>query len=266
MKRFITVFVLIILVLTPGIKSNAKGLDSYGFYYSDTNEETGYSAYVIDKANYLTDYEETALLREMMKCTEYANVIYYTNEENYNFSEGASKRAARDALEDFLGYYAPGVCYVCDNEYDYIYAQNEAYDVITSSKAYSITDNVYKMSADERYYDAAIEAFDEIYRVYKGQDIPQPVLYICSSFIAIFIAFLINYLIVSRRSKIKQATSLEMVMGSLRKVQTDHYTATLVSSSKTYSPVSSSSGGGHGGGGHHGGGGGHHGGGGGHSH
>lgn len=257
-KFFIT---LIALLFVVSVKTNSFA-DAF-----DTNSSTGYSAYIIDNANYLTDAEEDELLERMMQVTTYTNIIYLTSEDNTFGTMSFSSSYANSVLDSLVADGRPGVCYLCDNEYDYISAKGPARKVINSSKCSSIADNVYRLSADERYCDAAIKACKQIYSLYKGDDIPQPMLYICTAFISLFLALLINFSYVNKKSAVTRATQLEMVMGSLRKINTDNFNITLTNTTRVYSPPSSSSSGGHSGGHHSGGG--HHGGGhsgGGHSH
>lgn len=255
-------FLVLIAVTSVSIESYADN-----GYASYVNSSTGYSAVIYDTADYLTDGEETALIEEMKPITEYTNVFFLTDENNRYYTESYSKNLCISTLENSFGYYSDAVIYLIDNEYDYIYAQGTTYDVITTQKAYSITDNVYNYSADGLYYKAASRAFSDIYALLDGRKIAEPMKYICNVFIALLAAFLINYCIVSRMSKLKKATSQDLVMGSLRSVEVRNINPILVNTTRVYSPQSSGGGGGgsHGGGGH-GGGGGHHGGGGGHSH
>ncbi len=220
-----------------------------------TNAETGYKAYIVDMAQYLTEEEESKLLQEMQAITQYCNVAYYTEEGNESKSESYSADRSKAVLCDLFGHNT-AIIYTVDNAYDYIYAQEEAYRVITSGKAYSITDNVYHFSSEERYYEGAHEAFSEMLTLFEGGKITEPMRYICNALLAIIMALFINYLIVSSKSKLKRASNEEMVKGAVGMTNVGATNVEFVNTTKRYSPRSKSSGGG-GGGGHSGGGGGH---------
>lgn len=241
--------------------------DDYGYqgnnYDEYKNEETGYRAVIKDNAGYLKESEVSRLLEKMKPITEYSNVLYLTDENNVYCTESYSESLCQRALKQEFGANADAVVYLVDNEYDYIWATGATYDVIDKDKAYIITDNVYRYSADERYYTGAAEAFKEINDVLNGRKIAQPMRYICNGLMALFIAFMINFIIVDSKSKLKRASNSEMIEGSVRMLQKSMPDVRHTGTTRTYSPRSSGSGGGHGGGGHGGGG---HGGGGGHSH
>lgn len=236
------------------------------------NNVTGYSAVILDNANYIDDLKEDELLQIMIPITEYSNVVYLTDEGNYSYtesySEDLSRRTAYALFDNNRTDKVNVIVYECDNEYDYIFSNGKVHSSpITSAKAYSITDNIYKYSADGNYYKAAEKAFTQIYNLLEGKAIAEPMKYICNAIMAITIALLINFLIINSKSKLKRASSAELISGAISWVETTPPMVEFISESKTYSPQSSGGGGGHGGhggGGH--GGGGHGGGGGGHSH
>ena len=236
------------------LKAEAKKTASASDYYVNTT--TGYSAIVVDGADYLTDKEERNLVEAMAELTEYTNVIYVTDENNRAASESYSERLAESTAHSLFGEYESCVVYVVDNEYDYIYSQGKARKTITSAKAYSITDNVYRYSAREKYYEGAVEAYRECRVLFEGRRIAEPMKYICNAFIGLFAGFIICFLIISRRSKLKFAGYDDIIAGSVSLVQKSDVLVNFKNSTRTYSPRSSSGGGhgGHHGGGHHGGG------------
>lgn len=233
----------------------SKFLDKKLTYY---NEDTGYKAVIDARDEYITEVEGQKLLEKMKPITDHCNVLFITTDSNYSSSESWSHQYAQRRIDDEFGYNSNSVAYLIDNEYDTVWATGDVGDYITIGKSRSITGNVYKMSADERYYDAAVEAFKEINDVIEGRAIAEPMKYICNAFIALFVALLINYRIVASKSRVKRASDIEMVEGSIRQLQSGRINVDLVHSSRRYSPRSSGSSGGHSGGhggGHHGGGG-----------
>lgn len=264
-RKYALLLVLVIIasMLVLPVRTFAKNKDKddndSGVYYYE-NDDTGYEAVLFDGADYLTKTEEKAVFEKMKEVTEYTNVCYLTDDNNISESESYSRSLCESALSEFFGRNSDAVIYLVDNEYDYIYAQGDTYDVITSSKAYSITDNVYRYSYNEEFEKGAIEAFDEIYKLLSGKRIAEPMKYICNAFLAIFCAILINFSIINGKSKLKKASIAEMVSGSNAVVNTTNEDVVFRNQERRYSPQSSGSSGGHGGhggGGHHGGGGGH---------
>lgn len=248
----------------PVIGAEAAVSDTASKSY--TNPETDYSAFIFDGADYLTAAEEVNLLEDMKGITAYTNAIYVTDENNVHYTMSYSENLAEQYAHSLFGEYDNVIVYVCDNENDYIYSQGKVQKTITSSKAYSITDNIYTYSMDEKYYKAAHEAFRECERLLQGKAIAEPMKYICNAFIALFLGFIICYLYVSKKSSLKYANYDDIVEGAICYAECSGTSVNFVNTTRTYSPRSSSSGGHHGGG-HHGGG--HHGGGhsgGGHSH
>ena len=227
------------------------------------NDETGYGVYIDDGADLLSSAEEDAIAKVMQPITQYGNIIYLTTESHNYHDTGIY--VENYYLSNF-GAYESGIVYCIDNdlEYDYVYAEGKAYDIVGKSFADTITDNVYMYSAREEWYEGAEAAFGMIHNVLEGKRIAQPMKYICNTFLALLIAFLVNFLIVNNKSKLKAVSNAEMVEGSMKAVRFNGINTRFINQTRRYSPQSSGS---SGGGGHHGGGGGgHHGGGGGHSH
>lgn len=236
---------------------NAKAYEKYEADQYVKDSSTGYEAYIFDGGDYLTDSEEADLIDEMKDLLAYSNVIYITDENNYNYSMSYSDGLARYYAHEYFGDYDSAIVYVCDNEYDLIYSQGKVGKTITVAKQNSITDNIYTYSAREQYYKAAHIAFDQCERLLQGRAIAEPMKYICNAFIGLFIGFIVCYLYVSKKSSLKYAGYDEMIAGAISFVEKSDAQARYVSTSRTYSPRSSSSGGhggGHHGGGHHGGG------------
>lgn len=229
------------------------------------NESTGYGVYIDDGADLLTDTEEKSVMEIMKPITEYGNIIYLTT-ERHNYAE-TGEYVEKYYLSNF-GPRVSGIVYCIDNDlgYDYVYSEGDAYDIVGRSFALTITDNVYMYSTNKQWCEGASAAFTLIYDVLEGKRIAQPMKYICNALLALLLGFLICFLIVNSKSKLKSASAAELVEGSMRAVKFEGVEIQHINQTRRYSPKSSSSGGGgsHGGGG--GGGGGHHGGGGGHAH
>jgi len=255
-NRFLISSILIVVLLsTTVITAKASGDDKHDAEYK--NKETGYVAYIEDRADLLTKSEEKELLEVMKPITQYGNAVYLTLEDNPRSSTASY---TEHYYLDELGAYESGIIFCADTyyDYDYMYAEGDIYDLIGKSYATTITDNVYMYD----YYEGATKAFTMAYDVIEGRRIAQPMKYICNTFLGLLISLLACFLVINQKSKLKNASQADIIAGSVRNIGLDNVGVNYLYQTKKYSPrSSSSSGGGHGGGG-----GGHHGGGGGHSH
>lgn len=227
-------------------------------YYVDqedeyhVNSETDYVAIINDYAQLLTDLEKEKLIEKMMPLTYYGHVAFVS--VNYNETDVMS------FAEDYYHYhfeYDSGTIFVIDmdNRDIAIFSDGHNYRVITSSKAYSITDNVYQYASDEDYYGCAEKAFDQINQLLRGEKIEEPMRYMSIAFISMTIAFFITFIFVLLKTKIKPLTDKQLLKNCNVSFKRGKVTVTPDGSHKVYSPPSSSSGGYGGGSGFSGGGG-----------
>jgi len=227
--------------------------------------DNGYEIFIDDWAELLTPSEEDALRKLMEPILEYGNVAFVTINENPTYS---SEDYADDYFYDHFGY-ASGTVLLIDMEerYIWIHSNGEIHDTVTNAYADTITDNCYSYASDNRYYDCAAKAFEQINALLEGRAIAQPMKYISNALLAIVIALLINYFLVMALSRSRKATNSQLLNGIFSKAEVRNPHTEFVNQTKRYSPqqrsssgVSSRSGGGGrigGGGGSRGGGGGH---------
>ena len=220
---------------------------------------TKYRAFINDEADLLSDIEESKLLDKMKDLLSYGHIGIITINQNSSSTENF----ARNYYHQNLGVES-GTIFVIDmdNRNVYIFSDGENYKTITSGKAYIITDNIYQYATYEDYYKCASVALDQIQSLLEGKKIAEPMRHISNFVLALTTAFFINFYIVRKVSKIKQATDKEILKNCDIKFGVGEISAIKVGEHRVYNPPSSSSGGSSGGGG---GGGGSSGGGGGHS-
>ena len=230
------------------------------------NPKTGYKAIIEDDALLLDKSVLKNLENKMIELTEYGNIMFKTTEENSGYTSSYAERYYHSKFGT-----SNGSLLLIDmkNREIYIFSDGNNYKVITSSKAYSITDNVYRYAKSGQYFKCAYEAFDEMLTLLNGSKIMEPMRYISNILISITCAAFLNFFFVVNRSKIKKASDKEIIEKAIANVSIGNVDATKTGTTREYRPVSSSSGShssGHSGGGGHfgGGGGGHSGGGGGH--
>lgn len=264
-RSLIITFALILIIsfVLPGNMLNVSAYDDdyYGGDHTDQerfeyeNDDTGYKAVIIDAGDYLTDSEAKKALKIMEDITEYTNIVYYSLDiNNCRDSESWTRDQIIDVVEDEFGRHEPAVGYITTWYYGYMYPQGEACRVISNARARTIADNVY-MLAEEDWSLEINEVMDEVLILFQGGSIAQPMKYICNALVGLLSGLLVCYLIVDNNSKLKRATSFEMVQGADKNVRPGSMSVQLTDQTRVYSPQSSGSGGGHGGG--HGGGGGH---------
>ena len=165
-----------------------RAADSFFVY---NNPQTGYSVYIDDDQDLLTDAEEQSLIEEMIPITEYGNVGFISCD---NTSESTASYSARRYSSLFGS--DSGAVLVIDMGQRMIYIKNNGAvsKIITNAYSNTITDNIYRYASDGDYYSCASAAFSQIYTVLRGGKIAQPMRYISAALLALVIGFLINYL------------------------------------------------------------------------
>ena len=222
------------------------------------NPDTGFCAWIHDEADLLTDEEEEMLLSDMKPLTEQCSAVFYSGRDRY----ARTLDYAEDVYRSFLGYES-GVLFLIDMFHREltIYADGDAYRYITSAKARSITDNVYSLARDGKYYECAAKAFAQANAVVNGSRIAEPMKYTSNLLIALCAGFLLTYLFVSRASRTVKPSREELLQSMGARFTLQNPRAQTGQSTRIYSPRVIAGGGGRGGsgggGGHSGGGGSH---------
>ena len=227
---------------------------------SRTNSTTGYRVIIEDDANLLTAAEEEQLLTDLLPATEYGHALVKTISRNPSTTEAY----ARSWYHSTVGTDSGSLLLIdMDKRILYLFSDGANYRMIGDSKADIITDNIYRYASRGDYAGCAAEAFAEITALLSGYRIAQPMKYISNAFLALFLGFLLTYLLVTGQRKQRAADTAEVMASLQSNLHLAPPAITMTRETRTFSPIRVSSGGG--GGGHHGGGGGFHGGGGGHS-
>ena len=128
---------------------------------------------------------------------------------------------------------------------------------ISNSQVDSIIDNSYNIVSkhDERdWYGYAEQTFQQIIDFYNTGKIAEPMKWITNIFLAIILAFMISFAMVSYSIRSRKPKDSEVLSGLFQHFQLLGANMILTNTTKVYDPPSSSGGGG---GGHGGGGGGH---------
>lgn len=249
--------------VTSSTKSTTRSTTSY---YSSSTDETssvkskivnGNTVIVDDKADLLTDDQEESLMSEMEKLTEFGHIGFVSTN-----SATTTKDFADTYYHSKFGTQSGSIFVIdMDNRMVYIFSDGYNYNVINTSIANSITDNIYTYASKKDYYNCALKAFEQMYTVLNGGKISEPMRLISNVFLAFTISSIIIYLYALSTSSIKKAKSKELFDGINKEVKISDIKIVKKGTRSVYSPQSDSSGGsgggGGGGGGSSGGGGGH---------
>ena len=205
------------------------------------NSDTSYQVVIEDQANLFSEKEKTQLKKEMQEITVYGNAALVTIIQN---PYASTEQFIRNYyMEQFQG--ESGIVFLIDMDYRkiWIHCNGRIYRTITSSYADIITDNVYSYASKQEYYQCASKAFSQAVTLLRGEKIAQPMKYISNTFLALVLAFLINYFIVMMYSKSKKPSRTEGLMGIPMQYKMNYPRSQLVRETKRYSPIRSSGGG-----------------------
>lgn len=245
----------------PEYHTESEDVDQAAFDGNEIylNPETSYQVLLEDDALLLDDAEAQELAALMQEITAYGNAAFKTTDNN----DWDTESYARQYYQEQFGT-ASGTLFLIDmdNRNIWIHSDGAVYKVITSSYANTITDNVYRYASDGDYYDCAAQAYAQILTLLKGHKIAQPMKYISNALLALILALLLNYGLVSFFTGIRKPRRRVLLENGRNRFNYTQPRAFFIRESRTYNPVSSSdsgssSGGSGGGGSSSGGGGGH---------
>ncbi len=210
-----------------------------------TNEETGYSAFIRDEEELLTEDERKELAEYMEPMTDYGNVMFLTVDGDYEDPV--------DYLEWNYGdwFYEDGTIFMIEMSNRQLRLENSGIirDTITPSYSDSIMDNVYRLASEGEYALCAEEVFYECTVLMDGGHIARPMKYICNAFLALICALLVNYLAVRASTHNRRITKKELAAAVAASVVYGGAQTTRIAHRKIETSSGGSSGGHSGGGG-----------------
>jgi len=236
MRKFITNIILVLL-LAAGICTSSSCLCLAKESYH--NNETGYSIELCDDAMLLTPAELSALSEVMIPLTEYGNAAFVTTSSNSHSTEYYAEVWYHEHF-----FYEDGLLFLIDmdNRIITLYCEGDVSDVITSSYATTITDNVYRYASNEDYYTCAGSAFMQSHSLLEGERIMQPMKYISNALLAILLAMLILFGYVSYYSRLKKPADDKLLERIHKQFSYSEPIPNFTHETSRYSPRSSSSG------------------------
>ena len=208
---------------------------------------TDYTVVIDDREDLLTEEEEASLRVKMENITKWGNAAFITC---FNYSRETSAYA-KEVYRSLFGT-SSGTLFMIDmgQRNIWIFSDGAVYRIVTKAYANTITDNVYRLASQEKYYECAYDAFDQIETLLIGGRISQPMKYISNALIAIILALVINFFVlrIQRREPDNQY-DYDSVYKPMTSMLAVSVIAKEVLSSKRSRHVESSGGGGFSGGG-----------------
>lgn len=202
------------------------------------NADTGYRVVILDDIDLLSATEERQLLGDMQELTEYGNVAFWSTRE-YASDEIEQARLKRRELFDLTS----GSILVVNMEIRKVTIQSygEMYDVLTTARANSITNNVRNYLTRGEYYSAAQKAYSQMNSLMRGNRIAQPMKHLSNACIALMVGLMLMIGRVFRQSSTFRKSDEAQVIGATALA---FATAAVVSrgQKREYDPPSSDSG------------------------
>lgn len=225
--------------------SNLESNNLVNNYY--LNNETNYELVIEDDADLLTESEEKKLYGNMLNLTKYGNIIFKSINKNTYYS---TDEYAKSFYNNRYGSKS-GTVFLIDmsKRKIYVFSNGGNYNIITNSKAETITDNIYKLATKKEYYECAKQAFEQINTLLEGGKIAEPMKYISNIVIALMISLLINFAIFKIATKNRKASNSELIKECEKMLEHTEPEVNKTGSHRVYSPIDHGSSGGGGGGG-----------------
>lgn len=212
-----------------------------GQEFSDADEiylngKTFYRVLIEDDAQLLDDEEEQELTALMQEITAYGNVAFKTIDNN----DYSTESYARQYYQKQFGTDSGTLFLIdMDNRTIWIHSDGAVYTVITNSYANTITDNVYLYASCGDYYTCAVQTYEQILTLLNGNKIAQPMKYISNGLLAVILALLLNYGLVSFFARIKKPGRRELLRTGRNHFNYTQPRAFFIRESRIYNPTSS---------------------------
>ncbi|HHT23908.1 MAG TPA: TPM domain-containing protein [Clostridiaceae bacterium] len=256
-KRSVTIillsFILVFLSAMPAFASGEAIIE----YTADN----GNKAVIHDSAELLSEGEKECLLENMKTVTEYGHAAFVTVEENHDSAD----KYAKSKFFTLFGEQSGTLFLIdMDNRMIEFYSDGKLARTINNRRSYEITDNIYKYATNEKYFECADEAFNQVIILLRGGKISTPMRHVTNALMAACLGLLLNFLRVSfnrrRKVSIKAIKKKHVIEGAGHKERTDFIkkikSKMILQKKKRHSDSSSGSGSSGGSGGGSGGGGG----------
>ena len=152
------------------------------------NDDTGFRAVIMDEIDLLTEQEERRLLADMQPLTAYGSVAFWSTDE----SASNEIEQARLKRRDMFGLES-GSIFVINMKLRKVTIQSygKMYDVLSVSRANSITNYVRGYLTRAEYYAGAQAAFLQMNSLMRGDRIAQPMKHLSNACIALMVGLMV---------------------------------------------------------------------------
>ena len=203
-SAILTAMLIMLAFLASAVITRADGLQ----YEENVN---GNTIAIVDDAGLLSESDRADLVQSMRPVAEFCSVLLLTtnsnssSQENYAWQRGSQIFGQDVSFTVFL--------IDMDNRQIYIGSTADIRKTLTTARAHTITDNIYKYASNGDYAGCARAAFDQMATVLNGGKIPEPMKIIGCALIALIGGLTVCYIIMSSAGKIKAASVSEIETG-----------------------------------------------------
>ena len=178
----------------------------------ETNGETGYTLVFCDEAGLVDAADQEKVLEAMRPILEYANVGFLTYPSGGSSQNSATK--AQKWGDSVFGSNTRFTVFIIDmtNRHLDIYASRPLSGTLTAAEENTITDNVYRDATRGKYAECAEETFREIGNILKGEKIATPMKLASNVLLALIMAMLAAFLLISGWIRKEQAVRMPTIV------------------------------------------------------
>ena len=172
-------------------------------------EESAYRVVIDDEADLLTEAEEQTLRAAMEKVLPYGNAAFVS----VNVNATSTERLAESKFMEFFGDVSGALLIIdMDNRYIQLIADGAVYKIVNRTRCNEITDNIYTYASRGDYLSCAAKAFEQVTSLLEGEHVAAPFRYVTNAFLAICLALLGNFALMSlqRRKKVTPENALNV--------------------------------------------------------
>ena len=171
--------------------------------------ESEYRVVIDDEADLLTEAEELLLASVMEKILPYGNAAFVS----VNTNPTTTERLAESKFLEFFGDVSGALLIIdMENRYIQLIADGAVYKTVTKARCNEIVDSIYTYASKGQYAICANKAFEQVAKLLEGGHVAAPFRYVTNAFLAICLALLGNFALMSlqRRKKVAPENALNV--------------------------------------------------------
>lgn len=204
LKISASILAVLCLVLFTASAAFADGLQY-------TENANGHVIAIVDDAGLLKESDRNSLVESMKPITQYCSVLLLTTTSNntslqdYAWQRGSAVFGSSESFTVLM--------IDMGNRQIYIGSTSDIRKTLSTARANTITDNVYRYATNGDYAACARTAFEQMFTVLDGGNIPAPMKIIGCILIALIGGLTVCYMIMSGAGKVRPATVHEIETG-----------------------------------------------------